>query len=64
MPEYSYTCEQCKKTFQLIISMTNKPPDDTVRCPTCHGKVKRFYDLFGIKFNSLGFYSTDKQSGE
>ena len=37
MPRYEYYCEDCKKTFELILSLEEHDKSKVV-CPKCKGK--------------------------
>jgi len=57
MPTYEYTCDKCKKNFDLFQSMKDEP---IKKCPTCGGKVHRLIGGgSGIIFKGSGFYETD-----
>ena len=68
MPTYDYSCEKCRKTFEIFQSMR----DEVLReCPKelCrqkkwgHGKVKRLLGTgAGLIFKGSGFYITDYRS--
>lgn len=57
MPTYDYKCLKCKKTFELLQRMSEKP---VKRCVHCGGKVERLIGAgAGLIFKGSGFYITD-----
>ena len=57
MPTYEYKCSKCKKTFDKLQSMNDKPLKS---CIYCKGKVERLIGGgAGLIFKGTGFYITD-----
>ncbi|MDP3791657.1 MAG: zinc ribbon domain-containing protein [Candidatus Omnitrophota bacterium] len=57
MPTYEYSCDKCKKNFDLFQNMKDEP---IKKCPKCGGKVHRLIGGgSGIIFKGTGFYETD-----
>lgn len=57
MPTYEYSCDKCKKNFDLLQSIKSEP---IKKCPKCGGKVHRLIGGgSGIIFKGSGFYETD-----
>jgi putative FmdB family regulatory protein len=68
MPTYEYSCEKCKKTFDVFQSMKD-PVLKTCTAEVCRqkkwgkGKVKRLLGAgAGLIFKGSGFYITDYRS--
>lgn len=62
MPTYEYQCTKCKKKFELVQKITDKPRQ---RCPKCRGKVIRLISGGGgVILKGSGFYVTDYRSDE
>ncbi len=56
MPIYDYHCQNCNKTFEMLVS--NK--DSEVTCPDCQSiKVDKLMSTFTPIFHGSGFYKTD-----
>ncbi len=58
MPTYEYECEDCKHSFDVLQSMTDKR---LRKCPAC-GKMKLNRLIgsgAGMIFKGTGFYQTD-----
>jgi len=52
MPVYDYVCNDCQKTFELVLSL--KEHDTEIKCPKCGSKnveqeVTAFYTVTGKK---------------
>ena len=68
MPTYEYSCEKCRKTFEIFQSMRDDPlrecPKELCRQKKWgHGKVKRLLGTgAGLIFKGSGFYITDYRS--
>jgi putative FmdB family regulatory protein len=68
MPTYEYSCEKCRKTFEIFQSMRDEPlrecPKELCRQKKWgHGKVKRLLGTgAGLIFKGSGFYITDYRS--
>ena len=57
MPTYEYKCTKCKKKFDQLQRMSDKP---LKRCIRCGGKVDRQFSAgAGLIFKGTGFYQTD-----
>ena len=57
MPTYEYKCLKCKKKFDKLQSMNDKPLKS---CIYCKGKVERLIGGgAGLIFKGTGFYQTD-----
>ena len=57
MPTYEYRCLKCKKKFDKLQSMNDKP---LKACIYCKGKVERLIGGgAGLIFKGSGFYETD-----
>ena len=60
MPIYSYRCEECGETFDMLV----KPGGNgRVTCVHCKSDARRVYSPVGIIYKGSGFYSTDYKSG-
>jgi putative FmdB family regulatory protein len=60
MPTYEYKCQSCKRRFEVVQSMSDKP---LTECGECHGPVKRLIGTgAGFLFKGSGFYVTDYRS--
>ncbi len=54
MPVYEYRCRECKKTFEVVQTITKHDPK-SIRCPKCEGRnVERHW--------SSVFVETSKKS--
>ena len=68
MPTYEYSCEKCKKTFELFQSMKDPvlktcPKDQCRQKKWGKGKVRRLLGTgAGLIFKGSGFYITDYRS--
>jgi len=68
MPTYEYSCEKCKKNFDLFQSMKDPvlktcPADKCRQKKWGKGKVKRLVGTgAGLIFKGSGFYTTDYRS--
>ena len=57
MPTYEYKCLKCKKNFDQLQKMSDKP---VVKCIHCGGKVERLISAgTAVIFKGTGFYQTD-----
>ena len=57
MPTYEYRCVKCKKKFEMLQRMSEKP---IKKCPKCGGKAERLIGAgAGLIFKGTGFYITD-----
>lgn len=59
MPTYSYACNQCGHTFDIVQSFSD---DSLTVCPTCEGPLRKVYNAVGVVFKGSGFYRTDSRS--
>lgn len=57
MPQYTFQCERCGRTFSRMLGFDDPRPD---RCILCGGKAHRKYDAPNVLYRGSGFYSTDK----
>lgn len=58
MPTYEYLCKKCKKKFECLQSMSDKPLTQCLLCKK--GKVERLIGGgAGLIFKGSGFYITD-----
>lgn len=58
MPTYDYKCGNCEQTI-TISAPINSTPQAPI-CSKCQQVMNRDYKFRSYKFNSKGFYSTDK----
>ena len=57
MPTYEYQCLKCKKKFDQLQKMSDKP---LKTCIYCKGRVERLIGAgAGFIFKGAGFYATD-----
>ena len=57
MPTYEYECLTCKKMFEIVQSINDKP---LKKCKDCGGKLKKLMSCgSGVIFKGTGFYETD-----
>ncbi|TAK07604.1 MAG: zinc ribbon domain-containing protein [Candidatus Manganitrophaceae bacterium] len=50
MPIYEYTCQDCKKQFSLLQSISSRPEETA--CPYCgERKSRRLFSTFASKTN-------------
>ena len=45
MPLYEYTCEKCKKQFEVLRGINDK---EQVRCPECDEPAKKLVSGFAV----------------
>lgn len=38
MPEYEFACNNCKKEFKLVMSISEREKKREIECPSCKGK--------------------------
>ena len=68
MPTYEYSCEKCKKTFEVFQSMKDPvlktcPKEQCRQKKWGKGKVRRLLGTgAGLIFKGSGFYTTDYRS--
>lgn len=56
MPIYEYECYSCKKKFEKIQKLSDKP---VTVCPYCGGFVHKCFSVPALSFKGKGFYITD-----
>jgi putative FmdB family regulatory protein len=56
MPIHEYVCESCKKRFEKLQKISDKP---CKKCPACGGSVRKLISSPAIQFKGNGFYITD-----
>jgi len=56
MPIYEYQCEKCRKRFEKLQKITDKP---CKKCPSCDGPLRKLISSPAIQFKGSGFYITD-----
>ena len=58
MPIYDFQCNDCKKEFEVRVSIKEV---DSIKCPFCQSKNlnKLISTGVGLKFKGSGFYTTD-----
>jgi putative FmdB family regulatory protein len=60
MPIYTYKCDNCGRTFDMMV----KPGENgRVNCIYCKAQARRVFSPVGIIFKGSGFYSTDYKKG-
>lgn len=55
MPLYEYECENCKRKFELLVSVNSK----IQYCPVCGHKLKKLISLCNFQLKGNGWYATD-----
>jgi putative FmdB family regulatory protein len=61
---YEYVCDSCEKEFDLVYVIGQEIPPRPP-CPNCGSrKTSRIWNAPLVKFNTDGFYSTDKEKNE
>lgn len=58
MPNYSYTCKQCK--LNLTFNRSINDVEEVPLCPVCEVNMFRDYTWGTTVFKGKGFYNTDK----
>ena len=61
MPIYSYRCDKCGETFDMLVKQGS---NGSVPCIHCQSETRRVFSPVGIIFKGSGFYSTDYKSGK
>jgi len=58
MPVYEYQCEKCKKTFEFLQKVSDKPIE---KCEECQGTLNKCFNNMNFHLYGPGFYSTDNK---
>lgn len=58
MPVYEYQCEKCKKTFEFLQKVSDKPIET---CEECQGVLNKCFNSMNFHLYGPGFYSTDNK---
>ncbi|VAX30093.1 hypothetical protein MNBD_NITROSPINAE05-234 [hydrothermal vent metagenome] len=58
MPVYEYQCEKCKKTFEFLQKVSDKPIE---KCEECQGILNKCFNSMNFHLHGPGFYSTDNK---
>jgi putative FmdB family regulatory protein len=61
MPLYEYSCENCKKTFDVTQGFHDAPLE---ACPECGEAVKKLMSLGGFSLRGGGWYASDYKKSE
>jgi putative FmdB family regulatory protein len=56
MPIYEYSCNKCKKKFEVMQRIDEKP---LTTCPQCGGRVKKVISPSAFVLKGSGWYATD-----
>jgi putative FmdB family regulatory protein len=56
MPLYEYSCETCKKVFEVTQGFHDAPLES---CPDCGAVVKKLMSLGGFALRGNGWFSSD-----
>src|SRR3989338_2479781 len=56
MPIYEYSCNKCKKRFEIFQKITEKPRKV---CETCGGKLEKVVSHSAFHLKGTGWYATD-----
>ena len=56
MPIYEYECAKCRKTFEVIQKMSDKP---LKKHEGCGGSLTKLISKAGFQFKGTGWYVTD-----
>ena len=56
MPIYEYECQSCRKRYEKLQKITDKP---CTTCPSCGGPMRKLISSPAIQFKGEGFYITD-----
>jgi putative FmdB family regulatory protein len=62
MPVYEYKCNECEKTKELILSMSETDKD--IDCDNCDRLMSRVFNSVPIHFKGEGFYCTDYKNDD
>jgi len=54
MPIYEYECQGCKKNFEIMQSMSEKP---MATCPECSGEMKKLISSSSFQLKGGGWYA-------
>lgn len=57
MPVYSYRCNTCGTTGEVIAALADTPSPPS--CEACRSEMKREFSISQINFNAKGFYRSD-----
>jgi putative FmdB family regulatory protein len=61
MPLYEYSCETCKKVFEIMQKFSDEP---VKTCPECNNPVEKLISKTSFQLKGGGWYVTDyKKSG-
>ena len=58
MPIYEYECQKCGTAFELMQSISAKPPKSCID-EKCQGKPRRLVSRGGFILKGTGWYATD-----
>jgi putative FmdB family regulatory protein len=61
MPVYEYQCTKCKKEFEVMQKITDKPLST---CASCGGELKKLITNTSFVLKGSGWYVTDYPSEE
>jgi len=63
MPLYDYTCEKCKKQFEVTKRINDS---SAVTCPVCGSECKKNVSSTSFQLKGSGWYKTDyeKKQGD
>jgi len=56
MPLYEYSCDTCKKIFEVTQNFSDAPLE---ACPECQSPVKKLMSLGGFALKGGGWYTSD-----
>jgi putative FmdB family regulatory protein len=54
MPIYEYECCSCRKVFEVLQRISEKPLD---HCPDCHGSVTKLVSMSAFHLKGGGWYA-------
>ena len=54
MPIYEYECQKCKKSVEIMQSMSEKP---VTTCPDCSGEMKKLISSSSFQLKGGGWYA-------
>ena len=58
MPIYEYICNKCKKDFEILQKITDKPKQ---RCPHCKGKLEKMMSQSAFHLKGSGWSKSVSQ---
>jgi putative FmdB family regulatory protein len=61
MPIYEYECAQCKKHYEMMQRITEKP---LKKCSNCDGDLKKIISNTSFVLKGTGWYATDYASSK